>query len=174
MMTNSNIIYKMVQDYKLQYENLLHFKRYLKTLIEALNDMAKSYANAIESSHQNGLTIQMYERIKGLNMGYVSSGFKNLTDVIETDDLAWIQSLEDGMETVLNTAASNASSTSTASVASLSIVEPSSKAEKFKRGIQKIEEKMAILAASDSGREENQRNIHADYLAAFMARQKSR
>ncbi len=164
----------MAQDYKLQYENLLLLKRHLKTLIEDLNDMAKSYTNAIEASHQNGLTIQMYERIKEINMGYVRSGFKNLTDAIENDDLAWIQSLEDGMETVLSTAASNTSLTTTASAAPLPTAALSSKAEEFKRSEQKIEEKMATHVASDSGREENQRNIHADYFAAFMARQKSR
>lgn len=167
----------MIQDYKLQLDSLLQFKRHLVTLIEDLNQLDKFYANSIESSHQNGVTVQMYERLKGLNMERIHSEFRKLVNNIETNDLSWIKSLEDGLEAVINVAGASVPVSGTASglhTSHTTTSAASTKAEQFRKGTQKVVAKAAIASAAAPGRDENQRNIHADYFAAFMAHQKSR
>jgi len=168
----------MAHDYNLQLENLRQLKRLLVALIDEFNQLDGLYAHSLEASHQEGVTLQMYEKFRADNLVRVHSEFSKLVNDIQTNDLVWIRTLEDGFEAVLNAASADVLASGTVSESDITPATTSAtsaKVEAFEKATQKLRAKAAIASVLDPGREERQRDMHADYLAAFnAARQKSR
>lgn len=168
----------MAQDYSLQYAMLLRLKSIVDLLINKISDLDSSYARMIDSCYQAGLPEEMYKTMTG-HKERVHAMLRNLGDKIENEDLAWIKAVEDGYDAVLSASGNAPVSAAESSGSTLGMGESGdsaelNKVEMYKRGTQKLKSmsEAAIAAASGTGKEENQRNIRADYLAAFIANQK--
>lgn len=187
----------MAQDYNIQFENLQQLKSVINWFIVQINEFDTLYPDIIETSHQDGMPIEMYRKMMGHNAERWHAQMRNLAAKIENEDLAWIRSLADGYGAVLS-AAGNATVSASGSVAQAlsapvsgssvssspassgpSISSNSAQSnrntnkENLRCGTQRVKAKAAaaeaIAAAADPGREENQRDMHADYVAAFLA-----
>lgn len=148
----------MAQDYNIQIENLKQLKATLGNLIESLNQMRLNYASAIDSSRQNGLSLQMYERFKGINIERMSSAVNRLTDTIEQIDIRWVNNLLEGFTSALEIAGSG----TTASADSPAASERVNKAERFREGIQRVHNTaqafdLAVWKKAQDGQPQNER-----------------
>ncbi len=155
----------MAQDYNLQLENIQKLKATLNHTIENLQRMRHSYATAVDSLRQSGLSTEMYQRLKGQNIVKMTSAISSLIDKIESDDIAWVNRLIEGLQTAMEVAG-------TAATSSASSPGSMSKEEKFRKASEKVKEMAAVTAAlqkkADDAQPQNQRDMHADYIAAFL------
>lgn len=190
----------MAQDYYLQFENLKYLKSEINRFIENINELDSLYPSMIEISHRDGMPVEMFRKMMAHNVKRWHALMHNLNTKIETEDIPWIKSLEDGFEAVLSTSGNAAmpasgSAATTLSAQTSSAPAPSSVssvshlssnpaqsvknsiAEEFRSGsrrVKNIATATTLSASSDSGRNENQRDMHADYVAAFIANQNQR
>lgn len=151
----------MTQDYDIQIENLNRLKATVLALVESLNSYNASYRAAVDSSRENGLSVQMYERLGSLNVPQTTAHVTAFIESIEQIDLPWINRLIEGFNSAREVAGA--------------ATPVGSKAESFRAATHRIKESAAIQTKKDAdGQPQNQRDIHADYLAAFLASRKSR
>lgn len=168
----------MAQDYNLNYQGTQQLKGIIIRLIDDLRQINCTYAGMIESGHQNGMTLQMYTKLKGDNVVRMNAAINSLINNIEMSDLPWIALLLEGIDKVFAASKAFAGSSSggggdTFSSLSSATTPHKSKAEKFNRGTERIKEKAALSSIMDTGREENQHDMHTDYVTAILA-EKSR
>ena len=161
----------MAQDYNIQLDNLNRLRTTVLTLIESLNNYKSAYRAAIDSSRENGLSVQMYDRLCSQNLPRTSAHVKALIESIEQIDIIWINNLTAGFGSAKDVAGiPDATSASCATSASAD-----DKAERFRAATERIKERTAITAKKDAdGEPQNEHDMHADYLAAFLSARKTK
>lgn len=168
----------MAQDYNVQLESLQRLKAVLLSTIDEIHNLRRNYASFIDSSRQIGLPIQMYQRFRNDYVERKDYAMSTIADSIDSSDILWVDKLIEGMKEAINIASSASFSASGFSSDTGGEANRKSKVERLKEAtVRLIDEgtkNMLLKKATDSGREERQRDIHTDYVAAIIQQQKSR
>lgn len=159
----------MAQDYILQKEKTMELKSRLVRLAAYLLEAKNAYLRSIEKGHQIGMSIQMYDALMTNNAQRMSMAIGKMVNDLETIDLQWVSSILDAYDNALN-AAGCSSESFASSQGSIPVDSNAAATQDIKECDKKSLERI-ILMASDSGREENHRDIHRDYLAAILKQQ---
>ncbi len=176
----------MAQDYNVQLESLQRLKAVLLSTIEEIHNLRRNYSSFIDSSRQIGLPIQMYQKFRKDYVERKDFALSTIADNIDSIDILWVDKLIEGTEEAIDIASSASVSASGFSSDTGRSANGMSKAERLrilrkgaerlKEAVEREETKKLLIkkAVTDSGREERQRDIHADFVAAILQQQKSR
>ncbi len=170
----------MAQDYNVQLESLQRLKAVLLSTIEEIHNLRRNYSSFIDSSRQIGLPIQMYQKFRKDYVERKDFALSTIAVSIDSSDIIWVDKLIEGTEEAIDIASSASVSASGFSSDTGRSANGMSKfrqgAERVKEAAEREETKKLLIkkAVTDSGREERQRDIHTDYVAAILQQQKSR
>ncbi len=165
----------MAQDYNIQLESLQRLKAVLLSTIEEIHNLRRNYSSFIDSSRQIGLPIQMYQKFRKDYVERKDFALSTIADSIDSSDIIWVDKLIEGTEEAIDIASSASVSASGFSSDTGGEANRKSKGELFGKGAERVKAKLSsVKPVTDSGRDENQRDIHTDYVAAILQQQKSR